>query len=281
MKKETNSKELKNLKIEIRPIPGRDKIRSFSENLELFSQKHTVIPYINPSTRRYITGLTDEDKEYLESIGFNGNLSEEMVINGEPHPLWDSQNVKVDLLPTPIFLYPYRNPLDYIKWKFLLVSDYVYDSEKAMEEGGKTQATHFIYDESIELGIKATAIERRRKISEAFNKLTLDKKKNVLLVLLNEDFNNKNEDYVTIRFEDVINDYNKITALENLLDTGIEDIKLLAEIKVALRKNILRKTKQGIFLFDTNLGFSEKEVFDFITKPENQEILLKIKQQLQ
>ena len=42
----------------------------------------------------------------------------------------------------------------------------------------------------------------------------------------------------------------------------------------------LRKTKKGIFYFETNLGFSEEDVKEFLIKDENQEILLNIKSKI-
>ena len=55
---------------------------------------------------------------------------------------------------------------------------------------------------------------------------------------------------------------------------------MLATVKMAMFKAVLRKTKQGIFFFDNNLGYSEKDVAKFLGDAENQEILLTIKSKI-
>lgn len=78
-----------------------------------------------------------------------------------------------------------------------------------------------------------------------------------------------------------MNDKEQSEQLSELLLRDVDDITLAAEIKSALQKNILRKTKQGIFFFENNIGFSEEDVKEFLIKPENQEILLNIKSKIQ
>ena len=58
------------LKIEIRPIPNRNGIKQFSENLEYFSQSHIIAPFVNPVSLKYETGLTEEDIKYLKENNF-------------------------------------------------------------------------------------------------------------------------------------------------------------------------------------------------------------------
>ena len=78
-----------------------------------------------------------------------------------------------------------------------------------------------------------------------------------------------------------MNDKDKVQQLSLLLSKEVEDVSLSAEIKSAIQKNVLRKTKKGIFYFETNLGFSEEDVLEFLSKDENQEILLTIKSKIQ
>ncbi len=61
----------KELKIEIRPIPNRNNIKQFSENLEYFSQSNTISAFVNPVSLKYETGLTDlVDRESGSSLRF-------------------------------------------------------------------------------------------------------------------------------------------------------------------------------------------------------------------
>lgn len=265
---------LYNLKIEIRPIPGRDKIREFSENLEYFSQTHTVIPYINRQTRQYETGLTQKDIEYLQSVGFNEDLSMGRRIGGEPHPLWDSPDVKVDLLNSPIFLYPYRYPLDYIKWKFLLQSEFVYGSESEMESGTKPQATHYIYDESEEVLAKATQLERQNRLRKYFLDLTVSQKRKVLYLTTGEYMENKTEDYMLVKLEEVLKGSSKLALLESFSNMSSESIDTRVYVSRAILTGVIAKKTNGLYFHTVNLGFKEAQAVEFFESPENQDMLI-------
>ena len=266
----------KDLKIEIRPIPNRRGIRDFSEELEYFSQAHIISPLVNPDTLKYKTGLSKEDLEYLKDLGFPYDVSNN-YIKGVSHPFWESAGVKVELLNTPIFLYPGRNEMDFIKYRWLLESKFVYSSEQEIIEGGKSEATHFIYDEGEEIAAKASKIDERNRIALKVDKLSKQKKKEFILILLNENTDNKDEDYLTVRFEDILSNKNLYAELTELLDAKQEYVSMKAEVKTAIQKNVLKRTKFGIFFFDTNLGYSEDDVIEQLSKPENQELYLQIK----
>lgn len=265
-----------NLKIEIRPIPNRNGIREFSENLEYFSQAHIIAPFVNPVSRKYETGLSKEDKEYLKKNNFPYDISEEYTL-GVAHPFWESPAVKVELINSPIFLYPGQNLMDFVKYKYLLKNNYIYQSEEEMREGGKPEATHFIYNEKEAISLKANKLEKKNNLITKISKLSLKRKRDIILILLNEDTSNKNEDYLTVRFDDILSNAAQTLELEELLELKVEETALKAEIKSAIQKNILKRTKQGIFFFETNLGFSEEEVKTNLEKTENQELYLNIK----
>jgi len=270
----------KDLKIEIRPIPGRNGIKSFSENLEYFSQAHILAPFVNPVTLKYTTGLTEEESAQLIEEGFPYNI-DATYRKGVAHEFWESQIVKVELSNSPIFLYPGKNQIDFIKYKYLIVNNYIYNSEEEMRSGSKPEATHYIYNESAANKIKATKLEKRNSLIKDISNLSLTRKRQIILILLNENTDNKDEDYLIVRFEDVLKNKELSLELEMLLDKNSNDIALSADIKSAIQKNVLKRTKQGIFYFETNLGFSEEDVRKTLASSDNQEILLNIKSKIQ
>jgi hypothetical protein len=270
----------KDLKIEIRPIPGRDGIKSFSENLEYFSQAHILAPFVNPVTLKYATGLTQEEVEKLHSDGFPYDL-DSTYRRGVSHPFWESQIVKVELSNSPIFLYPGKNQIDFVKYKYLLVNNYIYKSEEEMNTGSKPEATHYIFNESAANKIKASKLESRNSLIKEVSNLSLARKRQLILILLNENTDNKDEDYLTVRFEDIFNKKELSLELQELLKQDSEQISLTADIKSAIQKNVLKRTKKGIFYFETNLGFSEDDVRETLSSSDNQEVLLNIKSKIQ
>lgn len=268
-----------NLKIEIRPIPNRKGIREFSENLEYFSQATTIAPFVNSKTLKYETGLSEEDLKYLRKQGCPYNLDNNYKV-GEPHEFWESPLVKVELLNTPIFLYPGKSILDFIKWKYLLVNNYIYKSETEMHSGSKPQATHYIYDESEEVEIRANKLERRMKLIKGIDNMSLDKKRKVLLLIEGDDTSTKSENYLSVMFDNVLNDKAKSAELENYLTEDSKVIDTKALIITGVYKNIIIKKKTGYFYFETNLGFELDDVVEFLNKTENQELLINLKNKI-
>ena len=268
-----------NLKIEIRPIPNRGNIGKYSKDLEYFSQPHTVGPDINAKTLHFVTGLEEKDLEYLKNKECPYDLSS-VFKNGTAHPFWESVLAKTSLLPTPMFLYPYNSILDFIKWKYLQKSSFVYASEQEMREGVKPQATHFLYNEEEENSVKASILERRNSLVGKVSGLSLQRKRDIILILKDEDTTNKNENYLTVVFDQIISDKDLSQRLEEILNKHTEAITLLAEVKLAIQRNVLKRTKKGIFYFESNLGFGEEDVSEFLSNPENQQIYLNIKSKL-
>jgi hypothetical protein len=266
----------RDLKIEIRPIPGKNGIKKFSENLEYFSQAHTVPPLVDPVTFKYATGLSKDDLEYLAENNFPHDITDNYV-RGVAHPFWESSMVKTDLKNSPMFLNPGKNLMDFIKYKYLLVSQYVYSSEEEMRTGVKTEATHYIFDEGVSTIIKATKIEKRNALIKKVSGLSLKRKRDIIMIIFNENTENKDENYLTLRFEDINSDKEQVFQLETLLENSAEELSLAADVKLAIQKNVLRRTKQGIFFFETNLGFSEEDVKLFLSEDTNQELFLNIK----
>jgi hypothetical protein len=188
---------------------------------------------------------------------------------------------KVDLKATPTFLRPGQNTMDFIKYKFLLASSYIYSSESEIDKGTKPMATHYIYNETDEMDVKATKLEKKNDLLRKIADLSSEKRKEVLTIILEENMETQTDNYMTVKFDDILKDGLKTAELAELLENSGENIKMKAFIKRAIGKNHLKKTKQGIFYFDTNLGYSEEDVKEFLMKPENQEIFISIKEKTQ
>lgn len=265
-----------NTKIEIRPIPNSKGIEDFSTDLKHFAKIHTVPCLVNPDTHRYETGLSKEDLEYLEKNNCPYDVSD-VWVRGKAHPFWDSLIGKVDLKPRPDFLYPGKNILDFIKYKYLLKSKFVYTSESEMLSGSKPMATHYIYNESVEVEIKASKLEKRNRLINKIADLSLEKKREFILIINNENVDNKSESYLTIKFEEILNSSEKTAILESLFNRSSEDITIEADVKKALNRSILKTTTKGIYYYDTLIGYSIKDVIEAFKNANNQDLYLNIK----
>lgn len=266
----------KGLKIEIRPIPNRGNIREFSEQLEHYTPGgHTIGAFPDPVTMKWKTGLTEADKLYLRNAGCSYDLSDSHM-PGVPHPFWDSQIAKIVLKKKTMFLHPANSYLDFIKWKYLLVSDYVYSSEEEMMEGSKPEATHFIFDESVETEIKATAVEIRNRLIQQVQGLTLQRKRELILLVLDESAENKTESYLTMRFEEIFKNKAQMATLQHLLSKSSKELTVAAIVKSAIYKNVLVNRNNGIFFHDLNLGLTNEDVAEMLQRRENDALYLSI-----
>lgn len=270
----------KNTRIEIRPISNKNGIRKFSENLEYFSQSHIIAPFVDPVTMKYKTGLTKKDSKHLKNHNFPYDISDN-YIKGEAHEFWESSLIKIELKNNPIFLFPGKSLLDFVKYKYLLVNSYIYNSEEEMQTGSKPEATHYIYDESESIQNKANKLERKNQLIAEVRELSPTMKRDIILVILNEDTENKNEDYLTVRFEDIVKNKDLSVQLESILSKDAEEVRVRSDIKKAIQKNVLRRTKKGISFFDTTIGYSEDDVKKYLMDSENQELYLNIKEKIQ
>lgn len=268
-----------NLKIEIRPIPNRGNIRELSKNLEHFAQAHIVSPVVDPVSMRYQTGLSKEDVEMLMEKRFP-YVIEDVFKQGTAHEFWESQIIKVALTNAPIFLYPGKNLLDFVKYKFLLVSPFVYTSEAEIKTGSKPMATHYIYNEEEETEVKASRIAKQTKLLTKVSELSLERKRQLVLIMNDEDTETKSDSYLDVRISEIVENAEKRRRLEDLLSLKTQDIDVQAMIKLAVKKNVLRKTRKGYFYFDTNLGLAEVDVVRFLSDAENQEVYIAIKSNL-
>lgn len=269
----------KDLRVEIRPIPNRNNIKNFSDNLEYFSKSTVISAFVNPVSLKYETGLTEEDKTYLKEQGFPYDINDNWI-RGVAHPFWESDIAKTELKSSPVFLYPGQSLIDFVKYKYLQNNKYIYKSEEEMNTGSKPEASHFIYDEEVATEVKAVEIEETNTLLTKISKLSLEKKKNILLVILNEDVSNKAESYITVKFDEITKSKELKQHLIELLSEDAKEIAILADVKMAILKAVLRRSKQGIFFFDNNLGYSEKDVVKFLKEADNQEIYLTIKSKI-
>lgn len=273
------------LKIEIRPIPdsllgGKDKFFNMKAGLGSLAQSHTVGPMVDKRTRRFDTGLSADDLKWINEQGFAYDLSTNFK-NGVAHPFWEAPIARTELKSSPMFLFPGADPLDLIKWRYLCKSPLVYSSEQEMALGGKPRATHYIYDESEEIVKKATIIAREDKLRHQCLEMTPNRKRDLVLIILDEDTETKPEVYLNVKLDEIVKDKEKSVELERLLNAKPAEVNVEALIKNAISRNVIKKTAEGYKYFETPLGYTEKDVKALLSKVEKQQLFLDIQAKTQ
>lgn len=253
-----------------------------------FTRAKKIQALIDPETMQYKTGLDNMSKTYthpkteeqvteLEYYGAIIGKDLSPLASDKPHEFWDSNLAVVKLENNTIFLNT-DNPLDYIKWKICKASKFVANSMKEYDEGMFPEATHVIFDEAEEIEAKATKVELRKKATIECSKLSLSKKIQVVMILGDKNLKNQSSDFVEVEIDSLIQ--KRAGDVLEIINRDDEDTALHAMILEALQKSVLRKTGHKIVYFDSVLGGEVVDVVDYLKKPENQDLKLRLMSQL-
>ncbi len=259
------------MKIEIRRIPRERWHKQTGKND--FSRPFTIRALLNVDEMRYNTGLNEKDIKYLkEEKGFRFDLSD--TFNREkPHPFWDSSMATLALKASPVFLETTK-PLDFVKYKIATASKYVANSWEEYEEGLFPEATHYIRSEEEEATKKAKKWEIIEKAVELSKKLSKKDKVNIITILEGKILKGKSDNVVEGIYSDLLQ--SKPKDVVELLEGEKEYTELKANVLEALQKGVLTKKNLNIMYFDIPLGTSIDDVVDELSKPDNQEISMRI-----
>ena len=235
----------------------------------------------NPDTGRYATGLNYKDidpktgmteAEYYSKL-VKRNLSDDFDRN-KPHEFWNSNESCVTLKSGTTILKVDKDPFDYIRWKICKASKFVANSLKEYEEGLFPEATHYIVDEFGDLEIKAQKAHIKANAVIAVNKLSLDKKKELLTILKRKSYRLQTQDYIDVTIFDEIE--KNADEILRIIAMDKEDKVNYALIIECLYKNILRKKGHHIMYFESILGTDELSVIEYLKKPDSQDLKIRL-----
>ena len=244
------------------------------EEQEVLNTVTMLQPYIDPETRRYKTGLTRKDIEWLKERGFNADFSD-VFDPYKPHPLWDDPRVIVEL-PKSTFILNTDNPWDFIKVKFLLEHPGVANSFEEWEEGLYPLATHYFVDSDANVSRKANLVELKANAYAKFIKLSREHKLHILTIMSGKHWKNISDDMLQAELGKFIE--NDPEMVLKLMNDKKEKIKVIALLKEGLVKNVIKKTPVGIKFMDMQLGNDFSDSADFLLLPDNADLLARIEQ---
>jgi hypothetical protein len=249
--------------VEVRPIK-KEKWHG-KEGKDSFTAPKTVEALVSLRTRRYSTGLSTEDRERLEKI--TGYDLSDIYIQEKAHPFWSSTGVvkledKTNVFDTSI-------PINEIKVKLLKASDLVANSMKEYEEGKYPDAIFVIFDEQEENEIKATRASIKRKVIIESAKLPIDKKIEIIQILLGISTKGQSNDYIELKFDECIDKFgaDKLLTIMQRDKSRNTTHSLVLE---AIQKNVLRKEGSSIYYMDDQLGFDLEATMDYLEDKKNQ-----------
>jgi|TARA_Y100000034_G_scaffold110937_1_gene143523 hypothetical protein len=213
------------------------------------------------------TGLDTDDEIRLGSaLGADLSSSSEY---------WDSFRIK---LKDQTMIFNISIPLQELQVKLLQASKFVGNSQREIDKGKWPQAKYVIYNEAQELEKEANVVEFKAKAIELFNKLSSEKKED-LLKIYGKFVENSSRDFIyTKLFEIVDNDPIEFMKTATLTP---EEIKIRALIFDLERTGILRRKNAAYLYNDQQLGFDFDNTVEVLLDPMKQELLVKLKSDLE
>lgn len=256
-------------KIQVRPL-DIEKWHG-KKGAESFAGSFTVTALVSGTTNTYKSGLTREEEEEYGAI-LRQDISSRYDRN-KPHEFWDSEAAAVKLENKTNFI-DKGEALGYIHYKILLNSKYVANSVKEYEEGMWPEALFVIVDEETDSDIKASKISIIKEVFAKSASLSKDKKADIVLILSGKLIRGKSDNYVEVAFdEEVQKNPNDVL---NVIKMDKKKTATHALILEAIQKYVLTKAGHRYMYHDSIIGEDIYSTIDYLEKPENQELKLRI-----
>lgn len=260
--------------VEVRPIE-RDRWHG-KKGKDSFQRPVTIEALVSTLTGNYSTGLTQEDRERLESItGYDLSPGH---TPGKPHPFWN-RPIGFVKLGNQTTIFDTKKPLDEIKVKICKASPLVANSQKEYEEGKYPEALFVIFDETEDLEIRASRAAIKRQVIIEASKLSKARKSEIVQILLGISVRQQSDDFIDLKLDDAIEQHGP----EKVLRTIQRDKKrtaMHALVLEGLYKNVLRKEGTSVYYMDDQLGFDVESTIDYFLDSKNQALKAQLLEKL-
>lgn len=284
------------VKVQVKPV----QVTKWHEKKgqESFTRGKVIRALVNPDTMTYATGLNYVDKDFEDPDNSKSKITEAEYYSkllkadlspqfdmDKPHPFWDSRMASIKLENRTQLFDVKKNPLDYIKWKLMKESKFIANSQKEVEEGVFPEATHVLFDESEEVEVKASKAAIKRQAYTETGKLSKGQKIELIMILSGEEdyykaknLKGKSDDFVEAELDRLLE--LRPADIVRYLKGNKESNATHALVLEALQKHSLKKDGHKIMYHDSVLGQDVLDVVIYLNKPENQELKLRIMEQV-
>ena len=243
---------------------------------EAFTRPMTLEALVSLNTNQFATGLTQEDRERLQkATGFD--LSPDYM-QGKPHPFWNSTAALIKL-ENKTNVFNTDRPLDEIKVKVMKAHDLVANSMKEYQEGKYPLAKFVIFDEIEEVEIKASKAAIKRKVIIESDKLTADRKAEIIQILLDTSSRNQSNNWLDMKLEEAIDTKGAQVVLD-LINRDKKRTMIHALVLEAIHKSVLRKEGSAVNYMDDQIGFDIESAVDYLIDTKNQALKAQIIERL-
>jgi len=216
----------------------------------------------------YNIGITDKERVDLEE---RLNLSKNEL--GPFSKFWKEYSV---IIHNKELILDLNNPMDYISYKVLMQSPRVAQSDKLEDRQLKPKAEYAIYNEEEKAKRENIKVNLKKKAWKIFATASLKEQRDILK-LLGVNAHTASAEIVENKLSEFVEtDPAKVIEIKEQ-----ENFKMKVFLSDCIRIKALRRNAGAYFYGDIHLGHDEEMTILFLENPENQEILLSLKQKLQ
>jgi len=263
----------KSMLVEVRPIPTKKWHEK--EGAESFTQPFVSEVLYDPETGAYATGLTEvEQKKYEGLLGVD--LSNTFNAN-QPHPYWSSAPARIKL-PNQTTIFNDEKASDFVKIKNLKASKFCANSQKELDEGLWPEALFVIHDESEEIELKASKIQRKNKCVAIAAKMSLEEQSNVIQIMSDKSLHGRSANFLSVELDKQIEEnpaeFIRLTKMDKA------EVYVRATILEAIHRNILIKESAAIYYMGERLSNDYEECVAWFLDPQNAKMKVTIMEKL-
>ena len=257
--------------VEVRPIASKKPWHG-KEDKESFTQPKMIEVLYDPETGKYATGLTPEEAEkYGKLLGVD--LSD--TFGTDPHPYWSTQPARIKL-PNHTIILNDEKPAEFVKIKNLKASRWVANSITKLDDF--PDATHVIYDESEEVEVTATKIEKRNKCIKVSLGMSEEMKLQMIQILSDKTYKGRSSDFINVEIDKIIesnpNDFMRYASMDKA------EVYVRATLLEAIHKNVLIKEGQAIHYMSERIANDFEDAIKWFIDPQNSKMKVSILEKL-
>lgn len=246
--------------IRVKPI----KKDTWSGFIRFNNTKDYISPYYDAGGS-IVTGLTLEDEERLGKL-LKRDLS-------AVSPFWHEYKI---LMTDKERQFNIENPEQELAYLFMLSHRRVANSE--LERHLFPAAEYIIYNEEMEAKVKNEKFSVKRKATTLFNELSLNQMRDILKLYPGyTKVDGVSSDVVEARLYELME---KDPAKFNEL-VGDKKLDMKVFLKDLTQAKILRKNRSAFYYGTDNIGHDEESTIMFLENPDNQGLLIALKQELE
>lgn len=259
--------------VEVRPIPR--KTWHEKTGVESFKQAQGYEVLYDPLMGCYATGLTPEEEvKYSKLLGVD--LSSKFD-GTAPHPYWSTQAARIKL-PNQTVIFNDEKPSDFVKVKNLKASKFCANSLKELEDGKWPEAEFVIYDESEEVAVKATKIQRRDRCVAIATKMSLEEQTKIVQILSEKSVSGRSPNFITVELDKVIED--KPDDFIRLSKMDKAEVYTRATILDAIYRNVITKESGAIYYMGERIANDYEDAVKWFLDPQNSKMKVTIMEKL-